>query len=322
LATIGFYEGHQLSADFAIQALHVNFWILPTEMSASALLEAAKLKRMHRCFVDVGVRFTAGPSGPPPHLDFLPPAKWTKSRSFFDLSKKVTDPNVSDLIFGSNVKITGSTVSYSQSDDVITEAVLAVDQLQNLGDGRYRAVFAGRGSHGVGDSYYFRLRYECGDISRIFRSKGWGFAKRGWIFDLRVNDIRETVELPEALSAERMLPIKRCYIFLIAPSSYVPALHSPELKYTRLLELKVWKKYLDTCRNVGKNARSSIYYWREEKTPATNAKPMRTYMHLHREFGLVIFAVYGLGIIALPWISELLRYFWSLVWPLAMPMIF
>lgn len=315
MATIGFYENSAPDVRFTINGLHVNFWILPTELSFQSILEAVKLRRIHRCFIDIGIRFSTSGDAPPRHFDFLPPARWTISRSFYDLSDKVVDDEVSDLIFGSSVIVSGKNVTYNQSDQTIDEYVLAVDQLQDLRDGRYRVVIQPPPAATKSNSYYLRFRYECGDVSQLFRSKGWGFAKRGWIFDLRVNDIRETVQLPEAIGAERMLPIERCYIFVVAPSAFVPALYSPSLQYTRLLELKVWKKYLDTCRHVGKNTRSSIYYWREER-PATNLKPVRTYMHLHREFGFLILAVYGLGIVALPLLSDLLRFAGTWAWEL------
>src|SRR5690606_27034559 len=109
----------------------------------------------------------------------------------------------------------------------VVDTVLAVDQLWNLGNGRYRAVFLPPEQPSTTGTYYVRFRYECGDVTGLLQDKGWGFAKRGWVFDLRINDVRETVGLPAQIDATRMLNVSEAYIFVIAPNAFVPALSSP-----------------------------------------------------------------------------------------------
>jgi hypothetical protein len=265
--------------------------------------------------MDIGVRF-ACEGDAPEAIEFLAPVRWASSRTFSDLSQEVLDEAVSDLIFGSSVGIADRTVNYTQSATPISEEVLIVDQLQDVGDGRLRAVLT-RPQTKLG-AYYVRFRYECERSARLIQSKGWGFAKRGWVFDLRINDVRETVGLPREITADRMLDVESAYVFVVAPNAYIPALVSPDLTYTRLLELQMWRGYLASCRHVWKDRKSTIYYWRSEapaSKPVTAIKPMRTYMHLHREFGWTIFVLYGAGIVALPWISSTLKWLTGLVSP-------
>ena len=165
---------------------------------------------------------------------------------------------------------------------------------------------------------YIRFRITAKNPWRVWASKGWGLAKRGAVVDFRISDIRELLLLGHGKSeSEHLVPIKQLFLFLVAPSYFVPSHFSPNLHYSRLLEPKVWK-YLSGFESHTDGAKFSIHQWRHTKEPEISVDyPFRAYMDLSREFGREVFLFYVLAIVTLPivnYLAEALgRYLWSLV---------
>lgn len=169
-------------------------------------------------------------------------------------------------------------------------------------------------------TYYVRIRFECRGNSSLLASKDWALAKHGFVFRCLMNDVRATAEMREDPAvAARLLPIQASFVFLIAPSDFIPVLVSPPLYYSRLLEAAVWKRYLESCGAIRASHKYTIHQWRGA-TEITERQPFRAYMHLHREFGLGVRLTYIIGLLTVPVLSAAYaaaKYFglWPSWWP-------
>ncbi|MGY8663246.1 hypothetical protein Q3C01_12850 [Bradyrhizobium sp. UFLA05-109] len=305
-----------LQAPLEVEACHISFWVLP--------------RPWYRVFgytfcLDVGLRFKS--EAPLRRLRFVLPFDSEKSR-IFDLSTIVLDQDFSPLIFGKPVTVTGDRVTYDgplDGPDKISDRVVAVspenssaEQPQTGAAGFSIWTIELRDSTENDEWTYVRFRISARNPWRIWASKGWGLAKRGAVVDLRVCDIRESLLLGhgEAESAH-LLPIKQLFLFLVAPSYFVPNHFSPMLHYTRLLEPKVWEQYLAGFSTHTDGAKFSIHQWRYTgETEISIDHPYRAYMDLSREFGREVFLYYVIAIISLPIVSHALEALGRKAWAL------
>jgi hypothetical protein len=138
------------------------------------------------------------------------------------------------------------------------------------------------------------------------------------IADLRVADIRESNLLGLGRAeAQHIVPIGRLFLFLGAPSYFVPKHVSPPLYYSRLLEPKVWRTYLNA--KVRFPVRISIHQWRSGTTsegiarPVNIDNPYRAYMDVTREFGPPLLFLYLLGAALLPVFARAWQLLWSAI---------
>lgn len=163
-----------------------------------------------------------------------------------------------------------------------------------------------------------RLRISLKDPGALWTSKGWAYAKRGMIVDLRVADVRESNFLGLGKPESRyIVPIKHLFLFLGAPSYFVPKHVSPSLHYSRLLEPKVWGHYLNASSLFSKSPAISIHQWRSEGGGTAKARPVdldnpyRAYMDISREFGRALWFYYAAFAISLPIVSGIINWAWS-----------
>jgi hypothetical protein len=228
--------------------------------------------------------------------------------SFVDLAPLVLDDRVNDLIFGTDVKADNGVIRYPGAGFNEQDVVETVVPIRSFGsesgyDPLYRIELASkiRGTKGRPIHVYLRFRVRIPDPKYIWHRKGWAFAKRGAIFDLRVSDVREG--LPHGTQppiAVKFKPVQRFFGFLIVPVTYHPGTFSPQLHYSRLLEGQVWQPYLAGC-EFNPTEKLTIHQWRSPPNDAVDYRqPFRIYMHLHREFGWAIFIAYFLGGLSAP----------------------
>jgi len=284
---------------FDIEACHLSFWVLA--------------KPWHKMFgykfcVDIGLRIKS--KGSLSKFRIVLPFDAEDSQ-LSDLSAVVLDPNFSPLIFGKPVKIDGDYVVYDGplgGSDAIKDRVIAVSPETSTAHPTYSreglsiwTIELARPTK-TDELTYIRFRIPAKNPWRVWASKGWGFAKRGVVVDFRISDVRESILQGQATSeAEHIVPIKHLFLFLVAPSYFVPNHFSPDLHYTRLLEPKVWKTYLASCSSYAEEIKFSIHQWRHTSgAPIDMENPYRAYMDLTREFGKEVFLYYGAAIIAAP----------------------
>jgi hypothetical protein len=223
----------------------------------------------------------------------------SNNHAIADLSNWILDSNFVPLIFGRPVDVRGNRISYEAENlgqNRISDLVIPVSSTNSSAEAESDPRFSVwnvefRDPIPEGEIGYARFRLRIDKPEALWTSKGWGQAKRGMIADLRVADIRESnlLNLGSA-EAQHIVPIKRLFLFLGAPSYFVPQHVSPQLHYSRLLEPQVWRKYLNA--NVRVPIRISIHQWRSrdiaeaEPRPVNIDAPYRAYMDVTREFGM------------------------------------
>jgi hypothetical protein len=289
-----------LPTTLEIDACHVSFWVLAKPWY--------RLFGYKYCF-DIGIRLTS--REPLRRLRLVLPFDADDSKAI-DLSDVVLDPTFSPLIFGKPVTVETGHVTYDgplKGHDTITDRVIAIAG-ENSAAEALNPPHSGFSIWNIelqeatrpSEPTYIRFRIPARNPWRVWTSKGWGLAKRGIVVDFRISDIRETLLLGHGKTeADHLVPIKQLFLFLVVPSYFVPNHFSPPLHYSRLLEPRVWKRYLADLSSDNDGAKFSIHQWR--KTDGSNIsveEPYRAYMDLSREFGREVFIYYGAAIIMAP----------------------
>ena len=325
---MGFFAAtsRRSTVPYAIEACHLSLWILPRPWHKAW---------GHSFFFDVGLRIR--PRGDLRRLRVAVPFD-CKAGDLHDLSVAVLDTEFAPLIFGRPVSVVGDRVSYDGTGlgaERIEDRVVTVSEsgsspepetANDVGFSTWTIELADHAR--AGEATYLRFRLPIRKPLRIWNSKGWGFAKRGAIADLRVSDIRESLLLGEGRTeAQHIIPIEKLFVFVIAPIQFVPKHVSPPLHYSRLLEPKVWRNYLRSCGSY-RSTKFSIHQWRSpagldqgQAKPVSVDAPFRAYADFAHEFGPELFIYYVLGGLFAPvlfWVSRewafpVLRWMWSLV---------
>jgi hypothetical protein len=136
---------------------------------------------------------------------------------------------------------------------------------------------------------YIRVRMRVIGLGRAWQWQRTLFAKNGAIVDLRVADVRGTLQLPSGeILSERVLPIDKVGIFVIAPSRFRLHTQNPQPHYVRVLEGGAWKDYLERVPEfLGGRSKLIVYYQRGEGSAADGRisveKPFRAFLGLTRD---------------------------------------
>jgi len=238
---------------FEVELCHLNLW------SLSGLFRRA-------FFWDVGLQLKADDNKSLSKFSLALPFS-TESGGMKDLSDSLKSPEVSELIFGTSVSISGSEIRYTKEDGTFD---LVLGQISETDSDREKKRSGTTFSYWnltlaepipVGERRYIRIRFEVYNLGRTWI---WKPFKRGAIIDLRVADLRETISLqPWNDLKSRIIPIADLYLFVVAPSWLQHASSSPSLKYMRLLEGRVWENYLGRKTDFFRLEKMVIYYWRK-----------------------------------------------------------
>ena len=306
MAVFGVYREH-LPEDVALEAIHINVWALAK--GPRSFLSDFRVNRsfeLSKVFVDVGLRLRLSTEAIQ-KVRLRAPAPYRGMESD-DLSAVVLNETTNDLIFGTTVKTANDTIDFKRSSgNCVLDKVVQIREFCVEQDGSMLLTLTSPVSKNAEyETAYLRYRYRTTGRG-ILESKGWGFAKRGLLFDLRVNDIRETVELRAERKSLNMLDAKSVNALLIYPSSYLKNSESPSSRRTRLLEPKVWHTYLKTCGPYSVKRNYTISHWHGEDV--THIKPLQAFAHLQKDFGLQLAVFYLAGLLTGP-VLELL-YAWS-----------
>lgn len=308
MALIGIYENETKdgSADFSVSALHFNLWIMPNNLW-NAIKQSVSEKSVcfHRYYIDVGVRISVK-KGTLKEIDIHLPASEILDSTFCDLEGCVLDEATNDLIFGRPVESKNNSIKFEREGNTIHDSIHAIRSICEVKNengpkrtNRFRLTFKSPiNVEGESSTVYLRFRYEARSQNDVVSSKGWGFAKQGLIFDLRINDIREAIDYNAGNQPSQMKPGDEANIFLIHPALYTMITQSPDSHYARLLEPRVWKKYLSTCKPYNEQRKLVITQWRSEKF--THLKPFRIFAQMHKEFGKSTMIIYSFGVVSFP----------------------
>jgi hypothetical protein len=277
-----------------IKALHLNFWFLPKRSIGVVASPFVLDFSLHHCYLDVGLRIQLK-GVCVDSIDLHLPCLDGQPVEMADLADLVLDESVNDLVFGRKVTSEDGRIRYIRNDLTIDERVVRLRCIEVIDPTeRYRLRFCDAVDASAGDeSVYLRFRYRCSVDSDVQVSKGWGFAKRGHLFDLRVNDVRETLTFAAKNKSDQMFSIDEVNAFLIHSSDYVRISESPSATYSRLLEPMAWSEYLRSCAPFRRKVKYVITQWK--RNVVSNDDPMRVFAHLQREFGFILFCLYVLG---------------------------
>ncbi|WP_417824576.1 hypothetical protein [Thalassospira lucentensis] len=319
MSLIGVYSSRDFSDEnsyFEVEALHFNLWIIP-QRKRDVIFNCHNGKplwsfifpRFSRNYIDVGLRIKVIPGGGLNWVDLhLPATNSNGDLNFFDLSEVVLDDRMNDLLFGRKVDVDKEkrTISYYRDGKSVQDEVVKVQKITDLkSNGRFRVEFAEPLKAQYSESYfYIRFRYECQNSDEILNKKGWGFAKAGFVIDVRLNDIRETVDFAEMNQSYNMKDVKEFNAFVVHPTNYMRSAQSPNVHYSRLLEPNAWRPYLVTCEPYSDKQKYVINQWKTTGV-VSSAEPYRMFAQLQNEFGLNVFIVYIGGILSLPFLSWL-----------------
>lgn len=311
MGLVGIHEQSEEAggARFEVEALHFNFWILPR----SILRWGNPFQRLTIYCIDIGIR-VQHLAGTLKTIDVSIPLPGQSKFKFVDLYELVLDEQINDLLFGRPVNCSNGRLQYEREKTQIDDTVGKIKGVSRNapGSSQFRLELV---SPIVADdsrrTHYFRFRMIISDTSELMASKGWGFAKRGYLLDIRANDTREMIADIAARHKHNLKELKEFNCFVIAPHSYLPVHCSPQLHYSRLLEQRVWNTYLQSCGGISAKWKLVIHQWRSDssKGSVSQLNPFRAYMHLHKEFGMGIWLIYILGILTAPAINTVVALF-------------
>jgi hypothetical protein len=306
VALLGFLEldgegGKKPATLVEIHALHFNFWMIPQGWIKSAVsIFKCEFKTTH-FHIDIGIRLTVK-SGAIDSIKMILPCIDAKT-AYTDLSEIVLDEKINDLIFGRPVKSNTNTISYVRNgqdivDNVIKTTVKTNDDKQNIAEIRFTSPVNATKNE---VSIYIRFRYTCNNVDTLFISKGWGLAKKGYVFDLRINDVRETIER-HLDPTRKLLDVKEVNAFLIHPINYMRQTEGTQSFYSRLLEFSAWSEYLKGVYKEKIYTKMVISQWKNN-TQISSSSPYRIFAHINKEFGQGLLLFYLIGALTGPFIN-------------------
>jgi hypothetical protein len=206
-----------------------------------------------------------------------------------DLHDRLLDQHTAELVFGNPVKIDGDEITYDEHP-VTLARVDTCNRIEDKCGSDYSFWEVGIGPPLVPQKdLYIRMRLRiahCGNTWVWKRSLG---RKNGALVDLRVSDVREAVAVGTWASfKDRIVPIEKLNLLVIAPDFLQMRAVSPSLRYMRLLESRAWENYLGQSPNVLGRRRLIIYHWRSPKDePVDVKKPFLAFLDLSRDYGFV-----------------------------------
>jgi len=268
------------SAQFLVQKLDINLWVLPGIFGRQVLL------------CDVGLRLklleTINPERVAEFDLTLPFA--ADSRGLVDLVPIIREhEELFDLIFGN----TGHKPFASQGawyfndgngdmrfttteNERCRERMVSRDQ-----DLSIWRITARRQNCEADTSLYLRFRFR---VRRAGRAWSWQTTLRHHshaISDIRVNELRERPDLASDAPDFRndAMPIARVNSFVIAPARFKAGRVSPLPEYVRILESHAWQPYLRRSLGLGNEA-FLITYW--SMADVTAVRPFRAFIEVER----------------------------------------
>jgi hypothetical protein len=310
MGLIGVYENSSGSpdVDFEIEALHFNFWIVPQKLKTMCASPfRLSLPKFYRYYIDIGARITVR-RGELNCLDMHLPCLSGGKVLFHDLEQVVLDETINDLLFGRPVDSRNNCLKYTRDGVEVNDSVHGIKSVEGINGKTERCTVKFKSPINATQEIqtaYFRFRYECVTEADIFIRKGWAFAKKGFLVDLRLNDVRETVAFSEINKSHHMKEVKEFNSFIVHPASFLRVMQSPSVHYSRLLEPRAWRVYLSSCEPYSESMKFVINQWKHSRV--TYEKPFRMFVDLQKEFGATVMIAYFVGITTVPIINLITR---------------
>jgi hypothetical protein len=136
-----------------------------------------------------------------------------------------------------------------------------------------------------GATGYVRMRFRVRKQGRAWQWRRHIFGVRRALIDVRVNDVRESVQRPELRELERhIIAIESLHFFVIADWQFQMRVASPQQKLKiRVLEGGVWERYLRRAPDLFRRAKLVIYHFtaRGQQDPIVDTvNPFRAFLDL------------------------------------------
>lgn len=260
--------------------LDLNVWVLPAFLRRQSYL------------VDIGLcgslREAAGdrPFEVEVVLPFVPDED--KVTDLIPLMR--ADNGICSLVFGRDNIDKAANSSMLQDDkgwlrltslDQTKCSLLEVDR--SRGETRW-AISTGAEPIDAGTRVYLRFRYVTHEPGRIWAWQRSGRWNSHAIADIRLNEFRERRALENTLDIEKVVTFPRVNGFMIASANYKAGRQSPQPKYVRILENRVWEPY--TKRRLGRrNELFVITYWKDvgvNPNGVSPSHPFRAFLEVER----------------------------------------
>jgi hypothetical protein len=263
--------------DFRVIECHLNLWCLRGLIRPTFLF-------------DVGLRLKIVSEG---NLEEFKISIPFGTDVIEDLADRFEDQNLAMAIFGSRVDGSFPNLTYykaplnsgpvAQSVEITRIHPKKCEQDIDLSSKNYSCwtiVPATPLKHSE-TNYYLRFRFPVTDANSIWIWKTKWFSRYGAIFDFRVSDFRGASLGKDWNTFERnVVDIDSANLLLIAPTDFQSRATSPDFKYTRLFEGRLWIKYLDRLPGFKKSERFFVYHWK--KKVISQADPFRVFLDLDR----------------------------------------
>ena len=279
-AVLGNLEGRS----FQVDECHLNLWSLGGWFGRRIL------------YFDVGILFKPEVDAvsnisvlvpfpvdiPPKDARPQGPAAWA------NLGGRLTNDETGRLVFGEPVAtVNQHQVRLASGKEFLIANVLRCGRASEPSDGATQAemsiwnitfdpIPAGRLA-------YLRVRFRAATGGRTWV---WGRSKRTAVVDLRVNELRESASAsPEVTRSleKRFKRIEKLNALVIAPAWLESHVVSPETRYVRLFEGRVWEPYLGRVVDLRRSDKLLIYHWKKTGIPGDGTDPFRGLLSLAAE---------------------------------------
>jgi hypothetical protein len=257
---VGFFavlvpRGQSVEMAPSIQKCHIN--LLPRDPFG------------HSVVFDVGVDIRASDAAAVRSVTFALPFGIDEQQTE-DLLHRIADPDVASLFFSRNIHTLEDKVTLTGSDGHVYKLRHVMVHEARL-DTSLSTVDISvidiplRDEVPPAESAYVRMRFGVASLGRMWIWKRSGFALNGALLDFRIADVREAVDNSVRSQLEhRIVPLPDVSLLVMLPWQYQIRMHSPPLRYARLLEDTAWQTYLDAGNKRGRHRQSKfvLYYWR------------------------------------------------------------
>jgi hypothetical protein len=265
---------------FAIKKCDINLWSL------------AALFGRRTFFFDVGLLVEATGSKPLQNFQVGVPFG-TDSKALTDLTDRMLNPKVSELIFGERVNIVPrDNIDFGlgpvRLGRVSVHECSRDDRISGLRFSLWNLRLASPLL--ASQQAYLRIRFQVNTLGRTWVWKRSGLAKNEALVDFRIADLREAwMVLDRDALWDRIVAIEALAVFVIAPAWLELRAASPDLRYMRLLEGRVWEDYLGRVTDLRRSGKLIIHYWKRDQPndPVDSDRPFRGFLHLSRAFGFI-----------------------------------
>lgn len=270
-----------------IVTCHVNIWALKS------------LTWNPVFYYDVGLELRGLHDGETTLRMYLP----FESERAEDLRHVFNDQETAGLVFGEQVGLNGDQLTFQSRAPLTAHSVEKKIVKVAAESGHTQTVYdvTLKREFDAVTSYYVRMRFVAKSLRGLWQIKRSLFMSNGATADLRFLDMRDWFKTDDHHpERERIRPIQRLQVFVIAPAAFQLRAANPSLKYMRMLEPRSWTHYLGRVPSKTRGDKYLIYYWDSKRrngqaeaceagnTEITTLEPARLFLDISRDFGYML----------------------------------